>query len=146
MPAPLHYLGLVERYLVTPVPRPRGADSLDALLGQRSDVLHEKLQVIASEIWDRLRIRRRNLAKLVEDEIFTDNLILESLQTNPGADGESRRIGLYGRVLDLHRDHRREDVDCWRDVAMVMRDFIAAWEALEQSRSRAVFLNDGSSD
>ena len=40
----------------------------------------------------------------------------------------------------LEKERRTEDVECWRDVVMVMRDFLVVWEAHEQAKTKAIFL------
>ncbi len=43
--------------------------------------------------------------------------------------------------LQLDSQRRQEDIQCWRDVVLVMRDFLEAWEVHEQAKSRAIFIN-----
>lgn len=44
-------------------------------------------------------------------------------------------------VSDLQAEVRSEHVKCWRDVVLVMRDFLLAREAHEQAKGRAIFIN-----
>ena len=44
-------------------------------------------------------------------------------------------------ALRLESQRRDEDVQCWRDIVMVMRDFLVAWEAHEQAKNRSIFIN-----
>ena len=48
----------------------------------------------------------------------------------------------YRKLLDFQTEARSEQVECWRDVVMVMRDFLMTWEAHEQAKARAIFIQN----
>ncbi len=48
----------------------------------------------------------------------------------------------YRKLFDFQTEARSEQVECWRDVVMVMRDFLYAWDAHEQARARAMFIQN----
>ena len=125
---------------------PSGGDaeidkSIDLLVHQRTEILNTKLQVFAAEIEERLRLHRKNVDILVQEELETGTLILE-FDPHYGLGRYDSRLeqALYQKRFDLTKEQREQDVECWRDIVMVMRDFLTAWESHEQARARAVFL------
>ena len=121
----------------------RSGGSIDELLGQRTRILKTKLEVFASEISERLKIRTGNLKSLIYDDLLLTNALLY-FEPSSGKDLYQAKFPdrLYGTRFDIAKERREQDVECWRDVTLVMRDFLAAWEALEQGRARAIFLNN----
>ena len=121
----------------------RSGGSIDQLLGQRTRILKTKLEVFADEISERLKIRTGNLKSLIYDDLLLTNTLLY-FEPSSGKSLYQAKFPdrLYGKRFDIEKERREQDVECWRDVTLVMRDFLAAWEALEQARARAIFLND----
>lgn len=115
--------------------------SIDELVHQRTRILNEKLKVLADAIEARLQLRRKNAERLADDGLTLSNMLLE-FDSNYGRRPEDQRLRekLYNRRFDLTKEERQQDVECWRDVVMVTRDFLTAWEAHEQARARAMFL------
>jgi hypothetical protein len=118
--------------------------AVDQLFGQRTFILRTKLEVFTSELFDRLRIRSQNLVNITENQEALRKVlgkmarqVLYNMRPFPTDDS-----GLYRLVFDLETQKRGEQVECWRDVAQVMKDFLETWEALEQSKSRSIFLNN----
>ena len=120
---------------------PPGLD-LENLFGHKGRILHTKLEVFASEIFERFRIRVQNLASIDQDENKL-YLLLEKLDRQARyhtRDHIEKRV-LYELLFKVKQERREQDVECWRDIVMVMRDFLYTWDAHEQMRSRALFLN-----
>ena len=121
----------------------RSGGSIEQLVGQRTRILKTKLEVFATEIAERLAIRTRNLKSLIYDDLLLSNTLLYfEPSSGKGLYQAKFPERLYGKRFDIEKERREKDVECWRDVSMVMRDFLVAWEALEQERARALFLND----
>ena len=117
--------------------------SIDLLINQRTRILDTKLEVFAAEIHERLKIRRRNVEVILYEELTTGTLILE-LDPHYGIGRYDSRLQpvLYQKKFDLTKERRQQDVECWRDIVLVMRDFLIAWEAREQAGARATFLQN----
>jgi len=115
--------------------------SIDELVHQRTQILNEKLRVLGDSIEARLRLRRLNAERLTYDSLTLTNMLLE-FDPNYGRRPEDPQLRqkLYGHHFDLRKEGRQQDVECWRDVVMVARDFLTAWESHEQARARAMFL------
>ncbi len=125
-----------------PHEQPPGDASLDDLVRQKSRILSRKLDILGAEIAWRLHIGACNLHSLQEDkqrlgEMLSrlDHAALYHLRQH------QEKGPLYRTLFALETETRAQHVECWRDVAMVMRDFLYAWEAHEQARSRAIFID-----
>jgi hypothetical protein len=116
--------------------------SLEKLFDGRTSVLKTKLDVFASEVFIRLRIRSENLLRISQDQERVGS-ILERLtvQANYNTREHKEKALFYELTFELDRQKREEDVECWRDVVQVMKDFLIVWEALEHAKSRSMFLN-----
>ena len=117
--------------------------SIDLLINGRTRILDTKLEVFASEINERLRIRQKNVDEILYEELLTGSHILE-FHPNYGIGRDDKAIQqtLYQKKFDLTKERRQQDIECWRDVVMVMRDFLLAWEAREQAGARSAFLKN----
>jgi hypothetical protein len=126
-------------YASQPSKQDRG---LDQLFDQRTSILKTKLEVFASELLDRLRIRTQNLTRISEDQERMAGM-LETIvrQANYHLRDHKEKPLFYQLHFDLEQQKRSEDVECWRDVAQVMKDFLNVWEALAHAKSRSLFLN-----
>jgi hypothetical protein len=128
-------------YRSEPIPE-QGTAALDQLFGGRTTILKTKLEVFATEIFDRLTIRSHNLLKISEDEERVSTMLDRlAVQANYHLREHKEKAMFYELRFELERQKRGEDVECWRDVAQVMKDFLNVWEALEQAKSRSMFLN-----
>lgn len=121
---------------------PKG-DSLEQLIHQNSRILNKKLEIISSEIWWRLRIASQNLDSVDRDKALVRQMLqrLDSAALYQIREHQDKTI-LYRKLFDLQTEARSEQVQCWRDVATVMRDFLYVWEALEHARARARFIEN----
>ena len=118
--------------------------AIDSLIRQRPQILRVKLAVLATQIFERLRIRTANQEKLEAEQLLVSTALLqwdELFGAHRLLDEASRRFWLEQQAK-LSAEVRVQDVDCWRDVAQVMNDFLNAWEALEQSAVRGEFLKE----
>jgi hypothetical protein len=115
--------------------------SLEDLLHQKTRIVNTKLELIALAINERVGIWKHNLKRIEEDN---DRLayMLEKLAraANYGLRTHDEKRVFYERIFDLRKQVREEDTECWRDIVLVMRDFLVAWEAHEQAKAKAIFL------
>lgn len=121
-------------------------DGLENLLHNKSQILRTKLEVFALEILDRLGHRERNLRRIADTTGQVDDALrrvgrLATYQLRSARELEP----LYRQRFQLDQERRSQDTDAWRDFVPVMRDFLEVWEALEQAKSRAAFLNHAGS-
>ena len=122
------------------------SSALDDLIHGKSRILETKLDVLASEIHARLTMWDRNLDRIDHEKQTVDLLM-----------GQCTRLARYHlrdqqdvsraqeSALRLESQRRDEDVQCWRDIVLVMRDFLVDWEAHEQAKSRSIFINHAGS-
>jgi hypothetical protein len=119
---------------------------LDNLLHSKSRILRGKLEVLASEICTRLNMWDRNLARIDSDKATVEKSLERVIRLARYHLRESRDITrLEDSNLRLESQRRDEDVQCWRDVVMVMRDFLETWESHEQAKARSIFFNHAGS-
>jgi len=115
--------------------------SLDELIHQKSGILKKKLDILAAEIWWRLHIAARNLASIDQDKALVQEMLGRLLVAALYHMREHQDKGVfYRKLFDFQTEARSEQIECWRDVVMVMRDFLYAWDAHEQARARAMFI------
>jgi hypothetical protein len=122
---------------------PRGENSaLDDLIGGKARILNVKLAVFASEIIERLRLRVLNQERIDSDEEQVRQLIdtTDRQARYHFREHHDKRV-LYETLFELREERRSQDVECWRDIVDVMRDFLTVWESLEQAKARSIFLD-----
>ena len=116
---------------------------LDDLLHLKSKVLSTKLEVLAFEVLWRFGIRAKNLDRLDGDQSLVQAMLEKLDRAANYHFREHREKGtLYQTFFSLQEQKRQQDTECWRDVVMVMRDFLYVWEAHEQMQARAIFLEN----
>lgn len=125
-------------------PEPPGSDdddSLEQLIHLNTRILNSKLEVLSFLLVERVGIHDRNI-----DRIDTDKGTLDGMVRRITRDAryhlrehDEKRI-LYQKFFELEEERRKQDVECWRDVVQVMRDFLYIWDAHEHAKSRAIFL------
>ena len=108
--------------------------ALENLINQPRRILKTKLEVFASLIYGRLKIRKDNLKQLRAEESHIE------AQFNHWIGGE-RISDLEKRLLVISKESREQNVDCWKDVVLVMRDFLNVWDNFEEAKAEAILLN-----
>src|ERR1041384_7003233 len=107
----------------------RGA-GIEQLFGQRTSILKTKLEVFASELFERLRIREQNIQGISEDhERLTAMIEKVTRQADYHLRDRQDTTPLHEQQFQLQEQRREQDVSCWRDTVDVMRDFLLVWEA-----------------
>jgi hypothetical protein len=116
---------------------------LDRILNQKAGLLRTKLNVLTNELCDRVRLREENLERLAGEREQVEHDLNRIVRLARYDLREPRDLGTFHQQrAQLDAELRRQRVDCWQDVVPVIRDFLEVWEALEQARARAMFLND----
>jgi len=119
---------------------------LEALLGQKSKLLGAKLNVLAAEIHDRLFFWDRNLTRIRENQDHANDSLSRLARLTNYQLREPRDLApFYQQRFRLEQERRDQDVNCWRDLVPVIRDFLYVWEAHEQARARSIFLKHAGS-
>ena len=116
---------------------------LDNLIHGKSKILGQKLDILASEMRWRLHMSAANLKRIDQDqEHLTATMQRLEQQSLYGLRDNDEKGAIYRKLLDLEMEKRTQHTACWQDMANVMRDFLEVWEAHEQSRNRAQFLDN----
>jgi hypothetical protein len=123
--------------------------AVDTLIHQRPVILRTKLAVLATQLQARLLLRETNLTRIADDLLATDNLLLpwtECVLSSQMPTDLALRNACLERQARLQTEIRTQEVECWRDVALVMNEFLTVWEGLQQSQVRAEFLREQRSE
>lgn len=123
-------------------PTRTSTDSFESFVHARTRILTTKLEVLASEIRERLHIRVNNLERIDADkERITAFLWTVDRQANYLMRQRKEKAPFYDQLFKLAQERRMQDAECWRDVVLVMRDFLYVWEAHELAKAKAIFLD-----
>lgn len=129
-----------------PEPTPTDAVSagtIDEIVSDKRRIIRTKLEVVASEIFERLRIRTKNLAAIERDEetLYAMLATLDRSARYHLRDQGDKRI-LYELLFTAKQERRSQDAECWRDIVLVMRDLLEVWDAHELAKSRSKLFTD----
>lgn len=118
------------------------AAEIENLFEQKRRIVHTKLEILASEIFERMRIRTLNLTRLEKDKLDLYQMLtrLDRQANYHLREHQDKRV-FYEVLFKFKQEERQQDVECWRDIVLVMRDFLYAWEVREQMQARAMFLS-----
>jgi hypothetical protein len=115
--------------------------TLDELIHQKARIVRTKLEVLALATSERLAIWQRNLQRIDDDEHKVSYMLQRlSRSANYLMRAHRDKEVFYKTAFDLAKERREQDVECWRDIVLVMRDLLVAWEAHEQAKAKAIFL------
>jgi len=107
------------------------------MLSGRTELAETRLAVTATQIVERLRLRASNLQDLLKEELAVDSKMRQASRAGIGTMGLDSLEQLMSRIKS---DQRRENLECWRDMTHVMRDFLNAWEGFSRSEAKNRFL------
>ena len=125
-----------------PAATPQPVMEIENLFDQKRRIVHTKLEVLASEIFERMRIRTVNVGRIEHDkDRLYEMLVKLDRQANYHLREHQDKRVFYEVLFKVKQEQRQEDVECWRDIVLVMRDFLYAWEVREQIQARAMFLD-----
>ena len=115
--------------------------ALEDLIHGKSRILSKKLDILSAEIRWRLHLASQNLAHLDTDQSrLQDSLHRLDRDAHYHLRDHQEKSPLYRKLFELETERRSQQTECWRDVFLVMKDFLAVWEAHEQSKARAQFI------
>ena|ERR1041385_5704697 len=116
--------------------------SIDDLVQGRTRIVKTKLEVLASAIHTRLQIRSANLERIEDNQTKTSKMLIElDKRANYLTRQHREKSPFYTELFKLQSERRSQDVECWRDIVLILRDFLSAWEAHEQAKAKAMFLD-----
>jgi hypothetical protein len=121
-----------------------GADrTLDDLIHTNTRVLKTKLEAITLTVQERLKIRRQNVQRIGDDKDKVSEMLQKiSVGANYHLREHREKNTFYQKMFDLERERRDQDTDCWKDIVLVMRDFLTFWDEYERAKARGAFLEN----
>jgi hypothetical protein len=127
-------------------PTATGNDDLENLIGLKSHILKTKLEVLATEIAQRWFLRQQNQALIGDEgERVNREQARLSRQVNYQLREPRDLTAFQQQRFRLDQEQRDQETACWKDIVPVLRDFLEVWEAHEQAKARAMFLNHAGS-
>jgi hypothetical protein len=121
---------------------PTTTEGLDQLLHLNTRILNSKLEILTSHVHERFRIHARNTERLDADKVIASDLLRRlTVAANYHLREHRETAVLYQTLFALERERREEDVECWRDLVMVMRDLLYVWDGHERAKAKAIFLS-----
>ena len=116
--------------------------ALRAMLEGKTELAETRLSVTATQIMDRMRLRSVHLKELMDEELSIGSKLVQVRDGLP--DGQLDLFGLESlleqRNSQVRSAKRRENTECWRDLAHVMRDFLNSWEGFSKNEAKNRFL------
>jgi|ERR1043166_7871390 hypothetical protein len=130
--------------VVSPVERSSSSDkTLDDLIHANTRILRTKLEVLTAVVQERLKVRRQNIDRIASDQDKVTEIIGRiSAAANYHLREHKEKGGLYKAVFELTRERRDQDTECWRDIVLVLRDFLTFWDYYERAKARGAFLEN----
>ena|GEM_PF-2505080 len=117
--------------------------TLDDLIHANTRILRTKVEAVAAAVQERLKIRQDNITRIADDrEKLTEIIQQISVAANYHLRDHKEKDRLYQRAFDLTRERRDQDTQCWRDIVLVLRDFLTFWDEHERAKARGAFLEN----
>ena len=122
----------------TDYPNKTSGFELEDLMSQRQEITDSKIQMLASDICQRYRLRDENLYRINLDQCECRNLIFEI------GDGvwDKKRMELENKIIDLEKEKRMEQTSYFRDILFLKKELRESLiEKLEDRQKTDLFQN-----
>lgn len=107
-------------------------------MNQRRDVIHSKIKMLISEIYNRYELKKENIYQIDLDQCACRNLIY--LMGDVYLD--RRRIDLERKIIDLGQEKRSEQAGCFKDILFLKKELRESLiEKLEEEQKSDFFTN-----
>ncbi|MCG3148180.1 MAG: hypothetical protein PCFJNLEI_01623 [Verrucomicrobiae bacterium] len=128
---------------VSPVLASATNKTLDDLIHVNTRILRTKLEAIGTTVQARLKIRQQNIERIADDREKLTGMVQQiSVAANYHLRDHKEKDRLYQRDFELTQERRDQDTQCWRDIVLVLRDFLMFWDEYERAKARGAFLED----
>jgi hypothetical protein len=127
---------------INEIPVPSKNSAMQALLNGRSELTETRLAVTAAQIVERLRMRASHLSQLMDEELAVDSKLLNVRESGFGGGTDMMNLEslLEQQSSQIRSAQRRENTECWRDLTMVIRDLLNAWEGFSRDQAKNRFI------
>jgi hypothetical protein len=117
--------------------------TLDNLIHANTRILRTKVEAVAAAVQERLKIRKDNITRIADDRDKLTEIVQQiSVAASYHLRDHKEKDRLYQRDFELTRERRDQDTQCWRDIVLVLRDFLTFWDEYERAKARGAFLED----
>lgn len=102
-----------------------GSDSLERLLLEKVEALSSILRQVSSEAGGRAQLSTRIIGDIEQQYCYLKTKLFDLYSWELGRvrNVEQRRSGLEKQLDELNKQKRQEQVECWRDIAELKREF-----------------------
>jgi hypothetical protein len=131
-------------YQTTEPPAPTEDDSfLEDLLGRKAEIVAANLDALAVAMTVRVRLWAEQLDGIEEDRETAERALAQlDQQARYHLREQQDKTPFYRVLFSLEEERRTRAAECWRDLVLVLRDFLLAREVHQQSQARAMLLQD----
>lgn len=111
---------------------------IEDLMEQRRDIVHMKIHMVISEIYQRYKLKNENLYQIGIDQCAFRSLIYD-MGTNTW---DRKRTEFERKIIDLEQEKRREKSDHFRDILFLKKELRETLiEKLEEENKSRLFTN-----
>ena len=109
---------------------------LEQLMFQKQEIIHSKIQMLLSEIYQRHTLQNDNLYRISLDQCACRNLIFDMGDHL----WDKKRLDFERKIIDLEQEKRREQTGYFKDVLFLRKELRETLiEKLEDKQKEALF-------
>jgi len=113
---------------------------LEDLMLQRQEIIHSKIHMLVSDIYQRHKLRDENLYRICLDQCAFRNLIYQIGDYV----WDRNRVELERKIIDLEQEKRREKTMYFSDILFLRKELRESLiEDLEEKQKAALLLDAG---
>ena len=111
---------------------------LEQLMFQKQEIIHSKIQMLLSEIYQRHTLQNDNLYRISLDQCACRNLIFDMGDHV----WDKKRLDFERKIIDLEQEKRREQTGYFKDVLFLRKELRETLiEKLEDKQKADLFKN-----
>ena len=113
---------------------------LEQLMFQKQEIIHSKIQMLLSEIYQRHTLQNDNLYRISLDQCACRNLIFDMGDHV----WDKKRLDFERKIIDLEQEKRREQTGYFKDVLFLRKELRETLiEKLEDKQKADLFKDSG---
>ena len=113
--------------------------NIEGFMEQRRDIVHKKIHMVISDIYQRYQLKNENLYQISHDQCACRNLIYDM-----GANTwDQKRVEFERKIIDLEQEKRREQTSYFRDILFLKKELRESLiEKVEEENKAEFFTNE----
>lgn len=118
-------------------------DLLAEFLQHRPKTLESTLEVLALEIFERLRLRALNIERIDHDKERLYDMIQRVSRAVLYRSRDTRdELTLHLEIFGLEKERREQEVETWRDIVKVLDRLLYIFQLREEAKQRMKFIGN----